>query len=123
MYRLGIWLIALTLVFNGAAMYATNDLPEMSMAFAQGHHHDAGAAACDVHSDDLTAMAANSGPIHGHAHGHLKCCGTCNVASVLPSAVGMAVALSYKTASFRMAQRDLVGHLVTLDPGIPKSIV
>ena len=123
MYRLGIWLMALALVFNGAAAYAWNDFPDAVTAVAQDHHDGAEAIACNVTSDDGMTTAADVGQTQGAKHDHLKCCGTCNVVSLAPKVDVMPATFSYRAVSFRMTKHDLVGHLVALDPDIPKSIV
>lgn len=54
---------------------------------------------------------------------HLKYCGTCTVTSLVPDIMAVPVVFNYKSAAFQTAQNRLVGHLVLLDPDIPKSIV
>jgi hypothetical protein len=121
MYRLSIWLIALTFVFNGVALHAWIDPPTAPALIAQDHHGAADAAGHDEHSDKVVATAADHG--QDHAYNHLKCCGVCSVASVLPDAAAISVPISYAAVTFRTARHDLVGHLVALDPDIPKTIV
>jgi Protein of unknown function (DUF2946) len=123
MYRFGIWLIAVAFVFNGAASYAMIDAPVAPILFAQGHHDAAASADHGAHSDEVAAAATDHGQAHDYAHNHLKCCGICNVASLLPDVIAVPVAFSYATVTFRTLQNDLVGHLVALDPDIPKTIV
>lgn len=124
MYRLSIWLIVLAFVFNGAASLAAIDLPTASALIAQNQNHDnARTAAPSDHVGNNNVMVAMLD--HGQAHGHsaLKCCNICNVANVIPDIVAIPVTFSYATVAFRRGQHDLVGHLVALDPGIPKTIV
>ena len=128
MYRFGTWLIALALVFNGAAMIAWNGAPMAAGAIAQLQHAqiqpaDDDAMQCDANRGAAAVVARHSGQTHGPAHDHLKCCGTCTVASVLPAVAAIPVAFSYRGAVFHVTQPHLVGHLVALDPDIPKSIV
>jgi hypothetical protein len=126
MYRLSIWLIALAFVFNGAASLATIDLPAASALIAQNQNHDnARTAAPSDHVGNNNVMVAmpDHGQAQGHSHSGLKCCGICNVANVIPDIVAIPVTFSYATVAFRTGQHDLVGHLVALDPGIPKTIV
>ena len=123
MYRMGIWLIALALVFNGVTVSSWNGPSGISTAVAQDHDNGADAVACIVTSDDDLATAPDAGQTHKVRHNHLKCCWTCNVASLLPNVATIPVTFSYRGTIFYMAQRHLVGHLVALDPDIPKSIV
>lgn len=121
MYRLGIGLIAFALVFNGvAAAYALNDAPGLPAVAAHEHH---GGVAHRDHAHDRVAVAADAGQTHGGMQDHLKCCGRCNFVSLLPGSVAIPVTFSYATVSFPKAQPHLVGHIVALDPGIPKSVV
>ena len=56
-------------------------------------------------------------------HDHLKCCVACNLVSLVPNVAAIPVAFSYTNTAFDAAQHELVGHLVALDPGIPKPLV
>jgi hypothetical protein len=121
---MGIWLIALALVFNGVVTYTWNNSPSAPVAIVQDHHGGTDTVDCDVHSDDAVAMAEHSGQTQrGQMHNHLKCCATCTGVSLLPAVSAVPVSFSYRAAVFHTAQHDLVGHLVALDPDIPKSIV
>lgn len=122
MYRLGIWLIALALVFNGAEAYAWDNSPAVPSAATQDHHDMIGGVDCDVQPGDAVAVADHPGTAHQHDN-HLRCCGTCNVASLLPNVAVIPVTFSYRAAVFHAAHEYLVGHPVVLDPEIPKSIV
>jgi hypothetical protein len=123
MYRLSIWLFALAFIFNGAASYTWTD-PGESPALTVQEHHGVLTAVLDVHakyvSDDVVT-AADQALTHGH--NALKCCGICSVASVLPDIVAIPVPFSYAAIMFHTARHDLAGHLVALDPGIPKTSV
>jgi hypothetical protein len=123
MYRLSIWLIALTFVFNGVAVHAWIDFPAAPALIAHDHHDAAVSAAHDTHSDVIVAAATDHGQAHGYAHHFLKCCGICNEANLAPDIVVVPVTFSYAAATFRTLQHDLVAHLVALDPDIPKTIV
>ncbi len=123
MHRLGIWLMALALVFNGVTVYAWSDAAGVVAAIAQDHHDSAEASECDVHSADVVAGAVDSGQAQHPMHNHLKCCGTCNIVSLAPNVAVIPVTFSFRMASFRKTHHDLVGHPVALDPDIPKSIV
>lgn len=120
---MGIWLIALALVFNGVTMSSWNGPPRVSAAMAQGHHDGVDLAARSTASDHDTAIATDAGQTRSVRHNHLKCCWTCNIPSLLPNVTTVPVTFSYRAAVFYVAQRHLVGHPVALDPGIPKSIV
>ena len=124
MYRLSIWLIALTFAFNGAASFAAIDNPVAPALTAQ-NHNGGPAISHDVHSSHIRTgvMVVTLDPGQAHGHSSLRCCGTCNVANVLPDIVTIPVTFSYAAVTFRMAQHHLVGHLVALDPDIPKTVV
>lgn len=121
MYRFVVWLIALALVVNGAVGFAWADAPGVPPAVAHGHHD--GVVGHQDDTDHIAGPAADAGQAHGLAHDHFKCCGWCNVVSLLPGIVAIPVTFFYATILFGTTQRDLVGHFVALDPGIPKSAV
>ena len=136
MYRLGIWLIALALVFNGAPSYAldgaagmVSDMVANMPAIAAVDHQadmdkvDAVQAECNVHPSDVAVIVTDACRSQRAAHDHLKCCPTCNVISVMPAIVAVSVPLSYARAFFGSGRFGLVGHLVALDPDIPKTVV
>lgn len=123
MHRMGIWLIALALVFNGVATYAWDDPSGPAATMVQMHDGGIAVVACNVTSDGLAAVVAGGGEHQGGAHNHLKCCATCTVPSVIPAVTAIPVTFAYQAAVFYTAQPHLVGHSVALDPGIPKSIV
>lgn len=121
MYRLGIWVIALALVVNGVAGYAWADAPRAPAAVAYDHHD---AASRQGHANGAAAVAADAGQTHGRVHHHLRCCGVrCNVVPLVPGVVAIPVTLSFAAVVYPTAQPRLVGHLVALDPEIPKSAV
>ena len=121
MYRLVVWMMALALVFNGAAAYALDDLSGIAVVAAFDHHAEAADVEC--HAGKVAVVAADACQSQHAAHDHLKCCPICNVVSMLPALVAVAVPFSYAPVSFRTAEVGLVGHLVALDPDIPKTVV
>lgn len=123
MYRLGVWLIALTLVFNGVMAAADDDMPDAPVVVAQGHPAAVGAADCDGHGDHAAMAAEHGGARHGPSRDHLKCCARCSMVSVLPGVAAVPVALAWGAAVFYTAPQDLVGRPVALDPHIPKPLV
>lgn len=123
MHRMGIWLIALALVFNGAATYAWDSPSGPIAAIAQVHDDGTAAVACNVNSDEFVAVAAGSDQHQSGAHHHPKCCGTCTVPSLIPAVAAVPVTFSYRAAVFHTASHHLIGHPVALDPDIPKSVV
>jgi hypothetical protein len=126
MYRLGIWLIAVAFVFNGAASGAWIGLPMAPALAVHDHHGGPATAGHDAHFDQASHDAIGATPDHGQAPEHdscLECCGMCNIANVIPDIVANPVMFSYAEVTFRTAQDDLVGHLVALDPDIPKTII
>jgi hypothetical protein len=94
-------------------------------ALTAQNHDGAPAASHDAHSNHIGDDVMVAMPDHGQANGHSgeRCCGTCNVASVLPDIVAIPVTFSYAAVTFRTGRHDLVGHLVALDPDIPKTFV
>ncbi|MBS0247951.1 MAG: hypothetical protein JSR61_15155 [Proteobacteria bacterium] len=122
MYRLAIWVIALALVFNGVPSYDLDGASAAPTMVASDHHADAFALDCNVHSNDVAVIAADTYKSQHAAHDHLKCCPTCNVVSTLPTLVAVAERFAYGPASFRTVDFGLVGHLVALDPDIPKIV-
>lgn len=123
MFRIGIWLIALALVLNGAALTAWSGLTKAPTAIAHIHYSDTDSADCNSISEGAAAAVKHSGQAHDRMHSHLMCCGTCTVASLVPNIMAVPVVFNYQGAAFWTAEHHLVGHLVLLDPDIPKSIV
>jgi hypothetical protein len=124
MYRLSIWLIALAFVFNGAASFAAIDRP-VAPALAAQNHNGGRITSHDVHFNHIGTGVMVTMLNHDQAHGHsgLRCCGTCNVANVLPDIAAIPVTFSCAAVTFRTGQHDLVGYLVALDPDLPKTVV
>jgi hypothetical protein len=121
MYRVGIWLMALAFVFNGAASHALVDLPDL---IAQDHHGALAVISHDAHfSDSTVAATPDHDQIPEHKHNSRRCCDVCNLASVIPNVVVVPVPFSYAAVVFAAAQHFLVGHLIAIDPDIPKTIV
>jgi hypothetical protein len=116
MYRLSVWLIVFAFVFNGAAFYAAADLSARPLVASQDHRPS---AACTPSAHRAVATAIDHGQADHHAG--FKCCHTCNVTTVLTDAVAIAEPYSYNVVTFAMVQHELVGHLLALDPGIPKA--
>ena len=123
MYRLVIWMIALALVFNGAQSYALNEVSGTPAMVASDHHAGAAGLECNVQSGGVAVIAADACQSQHAAHDQLKCCPTCNLVSMIPAIDAVSVPFSYAPASFRAAEFGLVGHLVALDPDIPKTVV
>ena len=125
MHRLTIWLIAIVFVFNGAAVPTWIDLPAAAPTLTVDSDHGVSVrdvAQSDHDSDRDSAMAATLD--HGQSVKHIdKCCVTCSTASMVPDAVVTAVIFSSVAIKFHAAQTDMVGHLVALDPDIPKLLV
>jgi hypothetical protein len=71
MYRLGIWLVALALVFNGVAMNAWAAVSMPASATAQVQHTDDDGMQCDAHGDETAAFAQHSERPRSHMHNHL----------------------------------------------------
>ena len=122
MYRMGTWLIALAFVFNGVAMTAWNGPAKAPAAVTQIHYADADSADCNGVPDAAAIVVTHFDRTHSRVHNHLKCCGTCTVASLVPDVAAVPVVFNCKSTTFRTAQNHLVGHLLFLDPDIPKFV-
>ena len=127
MYRLAIWLIAVAFVFNGAGSLAWADLPAAPALAAHAYDGAGAAARNDAHSHRIADAVISQLPDNGQTPGRVgncaKCCATCGVASLVPDVTVTAVMFSDAGISFYIGQRDLVGHLVAIDPDIPKAVV
>lgn len=122
MYQLGIWMIVLALVFNGAPTLALNDGSGVPTVAAHSLHDEAAEVECNTQAGHV-AVSAEACQVQRAAHDHLNCCWICNVVAVLPGVFAAPVKFSYATVTFHTAQFDLVGHPVALDPDIPKIVV
>jgi hypothetical protein len=131
--RLFVWFLAAAFIFGGSAVHASLMLP----AVAQDNHvlmtaaPDAprGHTAQHGHGADHAGAAADG---HDYAQPHdvdgcdddcLKCCSMCSVATTSAEGRGTPVPVAYGAVRFHIGQRNLLGHLVALDPDIPKTIV
>ena len=145
--RLFICLLAAAFVVSGAATRAWIALPAALaaqpsvVAHAAGHavaeNHD-GAPAHDhtAHASHAAAAGHNADHAAGdavaavadqetgdHVDDCLKCCSMCNVTSFVPGLAATPVTFSYADIAFPVKENALVGHLVALDPDIPKAVV
>ena len=133
MKRWGIWFLTAVFVFNGAASLATIDLPDLPPAI--GHRDAAVTAGAQAHAQ-VAAHAEAAGPLHRDCdevmaattdrnlvHHDDKCCPTCAMPSMLPLSIASAVTFPSKAKRFLHANDELVGHLVVIDPDIPKVAV
>lgn len=130
MYRMGIWLFVLALVFNGVSAYAQLDPSNTLNAMAHGdvtNGHDVNIQEAIAHdlgcADHMVTGAAHSGHHHGPEHSHLKCCARCSMVNLLPGVILVPVTFAFRSAVFYAAQHDLVGRTVASDPHIPKPVV
>jgi hypothetical protein len=114
MHRLGVWLIAIALVFNGATVVALWELPAASQFALAFHGEQHGHVAAEHNHDGLGS--------HKHAD-IMKCCGVCNIANLTLEIVATPITFAYASITFSMGQHHLVGSLVALDPDIPKAVV
>jgi hypothetical protein len=125
-----IWFFVAAFVFNGAASRAWIDLPA-ALGSAGQIYQDISAtvhtpqAGHDAHTAamDCGTAAALADDDTTHVDDCLKCCSMCIVTTVAPDATGSLVPVSYAAIAYPVRQGALVGHLVALDPDIPKSIV
>ena len=127
MHRLTVWLIAIVFVFNGAASLAWTDLPAAPVSIVESHGGVAAAVRHEGHlhdiGDEVVATASDHDQPAGHTDNCLKCCGTCSVTNMVPDVVVSAVTFASVAVKFQAGQNNLVGHLVALDPDIPKILV
>jgi len=124
MYRLTVCLIAAVFIFNSAVSLAWVDLPA-ELAMATDHHHGSVADDhYDAHARQVGSDLIAATPDHSETSKHIdKCCRTCTVAGVVGDVAMVAVTFSYAAVAFQTGRHDLVGHLVVLDPDIPKYLV
>lgn len=124
--QLIVYLTAAFFVLNGVALHAYT-----KATAAQTHHSTVSganyAAASHVHrAGDGGDVAKEFAPRQSHDHldpGE-KCCSMCVVfASVMPESSANSLRFAYADVAFLLIKRELAGHLVALDPDIPKAIV
>jgi hypothetical protein len=123
-------LFAVALVVNGGASRILADVQTGSAHhFAakkgkaghqgqhQTHHHD--------HAQpDGASVAFNPSPAHDHMGDDAKCCTMCIILdNAMPGFLATASQFRYWAVVFNIGRQHLVGHLVALDPDIPKAIV
>jgi outer membrane PBP1 activator LpoA protein len=129
--RLSVCVLAVTFALSGVAASACVEKPVSiaSSAAASATAHDLGAAASHAdhqHHGDLASADAehDQAPAHDHDSALLKCCSLCTVVSATP--VPAATATPFAQGAVLVIgplQRDLVGSILSVDPGIPKRIV
>jgi len=91
----------------------------------QGHDHHQHAVVYGDHGlgGDRNLLLANKGEPTSVSHACLKCCGACMLISILPPSPGWTLALAVTHVSFASCSEQLRGHIVFVDPDIPKQIV
>ena len=131
--RLFVFFLAAAFIYGGSALRASLLAPSVAQdhhasmvaapdvqqghAAHQGHgSHDSAGVTADDHDHAKLTNAEHDEPC-------LKCCTMCGVASMTADYHGTPVMFAYGTVRFRIGQRHLLGHLVALDPDIPKSFV
>jgi hypothetical protein len=127
--------LLLTLALSSTAWQQCNAaaLAPMAPASATDHrhadmHHDRGATASDAHHRHHGAAAHGLRPIVDAVPQPLdegacqKCCGVCTVASLMPMAPQIAVAISVSTILLSFNCSTYTDRVVLLDPGIPKHL-
>jgi hypothetical protein len=125
-YRILVCFFVASFVFSGAAWAACIDLPVTpasgSTSFI-GHDHIGGHSGRHHPTNEENAGSSDQGPAtHGHGVA-VKCCSMAPIFSLAPGLLTRAVEFPRVDVSFRFAQREMVGHIVALEPGIPKFIV
>ena len=124
-HRLFVCVLAATFAFSGVAASACVEKPApitssaAAPATAYDHHAD------HQHHGDRSAADAehDSAPAQDHSHAGLKCCSLCTLASAMPNLAATATVFALGAAVvIGSLQRDLVGSILSVDPGIPKRI-
>lgn len=123
-----VYLFALALLFNGGALHVLG-------VAAVAHSYDVASAAAhranheqhQKHShakQNGATIAFNQVPESDHAHNGAKCCTMCiSVGNLMPAVTATAIPFRYRLVTFKVSRQHLVGHLVPLDPDIPKTVV
>ena len=98
--------------------------PVDHIASHQGHEHHQHAMAQDqgARVDDPEAIDDNVQQKNAD-DAYLKCCGACMLTSVMPPAPVWSVVRAVSRLSFASRSEQLRGHIVFIDPDIPKPIV
>ena len=123
-----IGLFAIALVVNGGASRILGDVQ------AAGAHHFAAKKGKADHQGqhnthhhaqpDGTSVALDQSAVHDHSGGDAKCCTMCIILdNAVPTYLAAATPFRYRAVVFTSGRQHLVGHLVALDPDIPKIIV
>lgn len=123
--RLFICFLTVAFVFSGAPWQTCIEVAQAApVAAAHDHQHDHHAKAAVADNDHGAAVkkVAASAP-EPTDHTCLKCCGVCTAVSSMPTLSATPVIFSAALISFRFGEAHLTGHVVALDPGIPKFIV
>lgn len=122
-------LLVVSFVFSGAAWASCIDL---HLAHASGtaataahdHHTPAVDHSTDDRADSEQVNTADPGPLDDHDHApSIKCCSAIPAFSLTADIPASPATFSGALISFRTAQRDLIGFVASLDPGIPINIV
>ena len=94
------------------------------IASHQSHEHHQHAMAQDqgARVDDPEAIDDNVQQKNAE-DACLKCCGACMLTSVMPLAPAWTVILAFSHLTFAPLSQQLRGHIVFIDPDIPKPIV
>jgi len=95
------------------------------MASHEGHQHHQHAI---THYQDESGYSHAASVAHknqptGDAHACLKCCGICVLTSVIPRGPDWAVGAIASRIVLASPGEQLRGHIVFVDPDIPKQIV
>jgi len=123
-----IYLFAAAFVFNGVLLHANIELPvaltlHAHLGFATATDRAPHPHAVPIGQEELTAISGDHDDSlpHNHIDGGPKSCGMCSEATVMSGLAATAVQLSYALISFDARPPGLTGHLVALDPDIPKT--
>lgn len=122
--RILVSLFIVSFVASGAAWAACIDLPIGLASTSSSHHH----AGLDNHGDrhhengDENAAKSDQAPV-SHSHGLVKCCSMAPVFNLAPEFMARSIDFPRSAVAFGFVQRGMIGHIVALEPGIPKPIV
>lgn len=123
-----VFLFAAAVVFNGWASVVLAKVPAAHsnhVVAMGGHagHQGQNEAQYFAQPSNATGLFDHL-PAHDHANGSSKCCTMCVAFDNLtPAFVATVSQFHYRAIFFKIGRQDLAGHLVALDPDIPKTIV
>lgn len=118
-------LLAVALVASGATAQQCFAATAHQMAAAAETAHHAMHADHAMHAahGHMATHKDDRGAPDKHEHSALNCCTMCTTPTVLAASPFGAAVLSVTTIDFPRATHGFTGHIVLVDPGIPKTPV